>query len=207
MRQSESVYRGIADMERTRKPKPLTSPPNASHSVKSDSTKTKPKLEIDPAQITPDPCTTDQPAPKQPGETQPHAHHPQFHPREFNARELDYVVTAITTGRQLERLADAVAEAVMTKLSRYQRLELDAQFIADAVVKRIEEERLVSRIVGEIVSGAASADSGDASEPTPMQEKQHAATGKSDSSEAAQGSHSVSEGADLPKRSSRRKKP
>ena len=149
--QRKSVVRGSADMERTRKPKPPSSPPSVSHTIKSDSAKTKPKLEIDPAVTTHDACAPEQVSPKQQGQIQPHAQHPQFQPREFNARELDYVVTAITTGRQLERLADAVAEAVMTKLSRYQRLELDAQFIADAVMKRLDEERQVSRIVLELI--------------------------------------------------------
>jgi len=66
-------------------------------------------------------------------------------------RHLDYIVGGITTGRNLERIADAVAEAVMTKLARNQKLDLDAQFIADAVLKRIEEERQIGRLATEII--------------------------------------------------------
>jgi len=66
-------------------------------------------------------------------------------------RHLDYIISGITTGRNLERIADAVAEAVMTKLARNQRLDIDMQFLADAVLKRIEEERQIGRLATEII--------------------------------------------------------
>ncbi|MEP0815073.1 MAG: hypothetical protein HRF49_10480 [bacterium] len=73
-------------------------------------------------------------------------------------KALDYIVTAITTGRNLERISDAVAEAIATKLARHQKLELDAQFIADAVLKRIEEERQIQRLATEIIRRGAMAE-------------------------------------------------
>lgn len=65
--------------------------------------------------------------------------------------QLEWLVSSITTGATLERIADAIAEAIMTKLARYQKLEVDAQFIADAVAKRIEEERQIQRLAAEII--------------------------------------------------------